>query len=450
MPTYEMAFCSIASKNGFVTRDEAAGCLNEFATQPAGPGRRAIEQVFADRGLLTAQQLQLIGGAARKVSVAGDAGAPGKDSSKILRPVSPPGAPPAPADKPTARSVRPPAPASGGAPAGPNEPIPGVRIVGKLGVGGTATVFVAEDVRNSRKVALKIIHPSLARDEKAVRRFQREAQLLCSFQHANLVGGYAQGMMGPLSYFLMEYLEGEAAQEVLDREKKFSEARSLEIILETAKAIDYMQSKGVVHRDIKPGNIFLCKDGRVKVLDLGFAQPMSGEGAGEEETTSGTVQYMSPEQARGQSDLDVRADIYSLGATLYHMVMGEIPFSGGDSLEVMAKQVMEALNASEIKNRRISRHMHYFIERMMSKDKDLRYSTPRELVEDINEQIEGFKSLEYRPDEESQEDSNVMRLVGQPPADPRATTRRIRPITTRKVRPGSTRLDQITKRFRKK
>jgi serine/threonine-protein kinase len=449
MPTYEMVFCSIASKNGFLTREEAAGGLTEFAAQAAGQARRSIEQVFADRGLLTAQQLQLISAAARKVSAGAESPGAGRDTSRMVR------AAPAPGEKPTSRTLKPPpTPPPAGSPSA-SEPIPGIRIVGKLGVGGTATVFLADDLRNGRKAALKIIHPSLAKDEKAVRRFQREAQLLCSFQHPNLVGGYAQGSMGPLAYFVMEYLDGEAAQEVLEREKKFSETRSLEIILETARAIDYMQSRGVVHRDIKPGNIFLCKDGRVKVIDLGFAQPMSGGTAGEEETTSGTVQYMSPEQARGQRDLDVRADIYSLGATLYHMVMGELPFTGGDSLEVMAKQVMEALNSSEIKNRRISRHMHYFIERMMSKDKDLRYSTPRELVDDIHEQIEGFKSLEYRPDEGSHEDSNVMRMVGRgeaPPAggDPRVTTRRIRPITTRKVRPGTARFDPITKRFRKK
>jgi serine/threonine-protein kinase len=294
----------------------------------------------------------------------------------------------------TRRILNPPAPSR---PASPDEPIPGIKITNKLGVGGTATVFLADDLLHGRKVALKIMHPSFAKDEKAVRQFQREAALLVSFDAPSLVKGYAHGMMGPLPYLVMEYLEGESAQETLDRENHFAEARALEIILETAKAIDYMQSRNVLHRDIKPGNIYLLKSGAVKVIDLGFAQEMGKETSGEEETTSGTAQYMSPEQARGRRDLDVRADIYSLGATLYHMVMGETPFSGGDSVEVMAKQVMEALSSSGMKNQRISKHMHYFIERMMSKDKDLRYATPSELVADVNQQIEGSRSLEYRP-----------------------------------------------------
>ena len=143
--------------------------------------------------------------------------------------------------------------------------------------------------------------------------------------------------------------------------------------------------------------------------------------------------------------------------------MGELPFSGGDSLEVMAKQVMEALNSSEIKNRRISKHMHYFIERMMSKDKDLRYSTPHELVEDITEQIAGFKSLVYHPEgEEEAHTSTVMSLVKrqeEPAAPGPATTRRLRPgapTTARRIGPPppTTRklsaLDQLRNRPRKK
>jgi serine/threonine protein kinase len=452
MHNFEMTFMAIASKNGFLTHEEAAESLTEFNNQDEGGPRHTIEEIVLAHGLLTAEQVRVISTGARKIlGIPAGPGAPA--------PATPP--PAAPRNPSTQRiPVSPPA-----APAGkpsPSEPIPGIRISGKLGVGGTATVFLADDLRANRKVALKIMHPSLAKDEKAVRRFQRESSLLVSFDHPNLVKGYSQGTMGPLPYLVMECLDGESAQETLDREKCLPEARSLEIIQEAAKAIDYMQSKKIIHRDIKPGNIYLLKDGKVKVIDLGFAQEMGTTGAAEEETTSGTVQYMSPEQARGSADLDVRADIYSLGATLYHMVMGETPFSGTDSVEVMAKQVMEALSSSGMKNKRISKHMHYFIERMMSKDKDLRYSTPRELADDINEQIDGFRSLEYRPDEREGQDSTVMRMMnrsGDTGKIERPGTRRMQPTppTTRRLQPPpgpNTRriatLDDLKKRLKKK
>jgi len=452
MSNFEMTFIAIASKNSFLTHEEGAEVLTEFNNQPTDRPRQTIEEIVLAHGILTAEQVRVISTGAKKVLGIQTATIPAL-----------PATPAAPASQPprtgTSRIATQPPPAAGKP--NPAEPIPGIKISGKLGVGGTATVFLAEDTRNNRKVALKIMHPSLAKDEKAVRRFQREATLLVEFNHPNLVKGYSQGTMGPLPYLVMECLDGESAQETLDREKSFAEARSLEIIQEAAKAIDYMQSRKIIHRDIKPGNIYLLRDGKVKVIDLGFAQEM-GTSAGEEETTSGTVQYMSPEQARGSSDLDVRADIYSLGATLYHMVKGETPFSGTDSVEVMAKQVMEALSSSGMKNKRISKHMHYFIERMMSKDKDLRYSTPRELVDDINEQIDGFRSLEYRPDEKEAQESTVMKLMHRPSDTGRIErpgTRRMQPTppTTRRIQPPpgpNTRriatLDDLKKRLKKK
>lgn len=368
--SFEQIFLALAVRHKFVTAEAAQACLQEFRAQPA-EDMHGIDEIVMARGLVTEEQAAALTAAGKKLSAA-------TKTEKV-------------ASETTTRRVL------GGV--NPKEPVPGYQIVAKLGTGGTSTVFLAQETKQGgRQVALKILHPSKAADPRALARFLRESELLVSLDHPNLVKGYAHGRQGPLVFLAMEYLEGETALDQLDRDGGFPETRAVEIALETAEVLAYLQGRGLVHCDIKPGNIMMLKDGRSKLLDLGFAKP-AGQGApgAAAETTSGTAQYMSPEQARGQMDLDARADIYSLGATLYHMVMGEVPFAGGDSVEVMAKQVMEALNSTEIKNRRISKHLHYFIERMMTKDKALRYQTPAELIEDIRSQMEGFSSLEFKP-----------------------------------------------------
>jgi serine/threonine-protein kinase len=188
----------------------------------------------------------------------------------------------------------------------------------------------------------------------------------------------------------------------------FNEDAALYIILQAARALEFMRTQNILHRDIKPGNIMLTRENTVKLIDLGFATIVGGETGGESDSTLGTVQYISPEQARGQTDLDVRSDIYSLGATLYQLVVGELPFSGEDSEEIMAKQILESLSSPALKNRgKISPHMHYFIEKMMAKEREIRYQSPLELIEDIENTIRGKKTLTYRPDLEGLDEGLV-------------------------------------------
>jgi serine/threonine-protein kinase len=405
--SFEQILLALAVRNKLMTPEAAQASLKDFNTQPA-EDVHGIDEIIMARGLVTEEQAAALASAARKLLAAGKTDRVDSQTTTTRRVLGT---------------------------ADPKEPVPGFRIVGKLGTGGTSTVFLAEQTKEgNRRVALKILHPSKANDPRALARFLRESQLLVSLDHPNLVKGYAHGRHGPLVFLAMEFLEGETALDVVDREGGFAEARAVEITLQTAEVLAYLQGRGLVHCDIKPGNIMILKDGRAKLLDLGFAKPVAGSAVGPaSETTSGTAQYMSPEQARGQADLDARADIYSLGASLYHMVMGEVPFSGGDSVEVMAKQVLEALNSSEIKNRRISKHLHYFIERMMTKDKALRYQTPKELIEDIRSQMEGFSSLEYKPEDHPARTTRILQgLRGQPPSSGPVdgggnATRRLRP-----------------------
>ncbi|MBK9974933.1 MAG: serine/threonine protein kinase [Planctomycetes bacterium] len=271
----------------------------------------------------------------------------------------------------------------------------------EIGAGGMAQVYLARNKQNGAQCALKILYPKHVVNKKFVERFIREGRLLKEFECENIAKGFDYGVVGkdsgkPLYFMSMEFIDGPSIQDLLDRDGPFDEQKSIYVITEAARALAYMQERGVVHRDVKPDNIMWAGDGRVMLVDLGFATPIRKDLAGQyEDETCGTVQYISPEQARGMSDLDIRADIYSLGATLYHMVVGELPFTGKDSMEVMAKQVMEGLDAVKLKGGKISVHMHYFIEKMMSKDRDFRYQTAREVVDDVTEVLQGAADLQY-------------------------------------------------------
>jgi serine/threonine-protein kinase len=264
-----------------------------------------------------------------------------------------------------------------------------------------ATVFLAEEA-GGRLAALKILHVKKAADARAVAGFRREAELMIKFDSPAIVRGYASGTSPQgLHWLALEYMDGETIQEAIDRDGRLQEGAALDVILAAARGVEYLSRQRLIHRDIKPANLMNNSRGEVKLLDLGFALPMGAEGARLEKEghTSGTVHYMAPEQAQGRtSELDVRTDIYSLGATLYHMVVGKVPFSGKDSLEVMTKQVRAALSSTELKGGAISQHMHYFIERMMSKDKDFRYAGAAEMIADIQEQREGFESMQFDPE----------------------------------------------------
>ncbi|MCA8938307.1 MAG: serine/threonine protein kinase, partial [Planctomycetes bacterium] len=237
----------------------------------------------------------------------------------------------------------------------------------KIGQGGMATVFRAIHKPTGAPRAVKVLFHEHTTNPTFVKRFLREGKLLKSFDNPNIAQGYEYGQLKARDlYFMgMELLEGVSLQEMLDREGPFSEQKAIYCVTEAARGLAYMQAQGIVHRDIKPDNIMWTRDGRIMLVDLGFAKPIEEDGGAIfEDETCGTVQYISPEQARGRADVDIRADIYSLGATLYHLVIGEPPFRGKDQMEVMTKQVTEGLDPRELKSGKLSMHMHYFIEKM--------------------------------------------------------------------------------------
>ena len=278
---------------------------------------------------------------------------------------------------------------------GGEEPqIKGYKILGKLGAGGTAEVFKARDLERGKTVALKILSAPLAREHKSLAAFVREAKMLKQMEHDSICGGHGVKRAGETIFAVLDHVEGQTLQEILDAaDAPLPEEQALEVILQVAEALEYMNSMGLVHRDVKPGNIMLTPRGRVKLIDLGFCAPV-GE-VGPSDTAAGTKAFLAPEQALGGGVADLRSDIYSLGATLFQLTVGRLPFGDGEDDDVLRKHVMEQLSSPELKGKSLSTHLQYFIEKMMAKDADVRYQTWVELIADMSGQLEGKRSADF-------------------------------------------------------
>ena len=211
------------------------------------------------------------------------------------------------------------------------------EIVEKLGQGGMGAVYRARQISLARVVALKVLPEYFAADEENVARFQREARIAAGLIHGNIVHVFSSGVIDGTHFIAMELVEGENLRQRMKR-ARLSISEALHICADVARGLEYGWEKAhLVHRDIKPGNIFLSHDGAVKVGDLGLAKSMSGVTSGltQTGTSLGTALYMSPEQVRGDRTFDFRSDIYSLGCTLYEMLTGQPPYSGTDGMAVM-------------------------------------------------------------------------------------------------------------------
>ncbi len=263
------------------------------------------------------------------------------------------------------------------------------RIEARIGSGGMAEVYRGVDPVLNRTVAIKVLLPQFARDASFVERFRREAQAAARLNHPNIVSVYDTGADGDTQYIVMEFIEGRTLAEALAAGRRPSPVQSAEIAQKICSALSAAHAQGVIHRDIKPGNVMVTREGTVKVMDFGIARITSGvETAPQTSAVLGTASYLSPEQAQG-GPLDARTDIYSLGTVLYEMLTGRPPFMGETPVAVAYKQVNETPVPPSQINADVPPRLDAVVMRALSKNPANRYQTAKEFSEDLGRVIEG-------------------------------------------------------------
>src|SRR5215475_5498273 len=211
----------------------------------------------------------------------------------------------------------------------------------ELAQGGMAEVYLARDQLLSRPVALKALFPEYAREPSFVERFRREAQAAANLNHPNVVAIYDWGQESGTYFIVMEYVEGRSLRDLIRTEAPVDPNQAAEIAAEIAAALAFAHQSGVVHRDVKPGNVLLTRSGSVKVTDFGIARAGTSDGLTQTGSVMGTATYFSPEQAQGLA-VDGRSDVYALGVVLYEMMTGVAPFNGDSPVAVAYTHVREA------------------------------------------------------------------------------------------------------------
>jgi serine/threonine-protein kinase len=268
--------------------------------------------------------------------------------------------------------------------ASPPIQIPGIQLLEKVGRGSQAIVYKGRQVSVDRIVAVKVLLSKSARDPEACRRFVQEAQSAGKLQHNNIVTAYAAGVSDGYPYCLQEFIDGTTVYDQMKAAgRPYSEKRALEIIIQIAEALAHAHSRGLIHRDVKPKNIMLTKEGVPKLADMGLARNISDAAPDEVGKAFGTPYYIAPEQVRGEAGLDFRADIYSLGATFYEMLTGRPPYTAATPQQVMRKQVTGTLVPPDHINTKLSSGVSEVVEVMMGKRPQDRYKSTPDLLVDL-------------------------------------------------------------------
>src|SRR5438105_10231957 len=255
------------------------------------------------------------------------------------------------------------------------------KILRKLGTGGMADVYLAEDQELGRRVAIKILNDRHAADDSFVERFRREAKNAAGLSHPNIVSIYDRGEAEGTYYIAMEFLDGRSLKELIVSRGSAPIRTTIEYARQILAAVGFAHRHGIVHRDIKPHNVLVGPEGRLKVTDFGIARSGASQMT-EVGSIIGTAQYLSPEQARG-SPVDQTSDLYSVGVVLYELLTGQVPFTGDTPLQVAMKHLSEVpVPPSELRSE-LPENLDLVVLRALAKAPEARYQTAEEMDDDL-------------------------------------------------------------------
>src|SRR3954470_13249135 len=257
------------------------------------------------------------------------------------------------------------------------------RVLRRLGSGGMADVYLVEDQQLGRRVALKLLYRHLAEDVQFVERFRREASSAAGLQHQNIVGIFDRGEWDGTYYIAMEYIEGHTLKDIIRERGPAPPEAAVDVVLQILRAARYAHQRGIVHRDIKPHNVLIDQEGRVKVADFGIARAGASDMT-ETGSIMGTAQYISPEQAQGRP-VDARSDLYSIGIVLYELLTGRVPFDAESAVTIALKQVSEEPPRLSQLNPEISPQLEDVVIRALQKDPAYRFADADEFIQALGE-----------------------------------------------------------------
>ncbi len=285
------------------------------------------------------------------------------------------------------------------------------QIIRLIGEGGMANVYLAQDIILDRKVAVKILRGDLANDEKFVRRFQREAISSSSLNHPNIVEMYDVGEDDEKYFIVMEYIDGRTLKSLVKRRGALTVEEVVDIMLQLTSGIIHAHNGYIIHRDIKPQNVLILDDGRLKITDFGIAMALNSNELTQTNSVMGSVHYLSPEQANGNG-ATIKSDIYSLGILMYELLTGKIPFRGENAVEIAIKQMKEQIPSVRKHNQDIPQSLENIILKACAKNPKNRYDNVSEMYTDLevalNEKNKDVKRVVYKYPEQDLEETKIM------------------------------------------